>query len=144
MAFKKVNENTPFSKAVIKMVSKIPLGKVASYGQIAKISGNPGGSRGVAWILHACSKKYKLPWQRVINSQGKISFDKTTKEYKNQKNLLLKEGILFSEAGVVNFKKFQWSQSTAPKDIKQLYLKSVSTVDIAVKKTAKKQPKMFG
>lgn len=73
MAFKKVNENTPFSKAVIKMVSKIPKGKVATYGQIAKISGNAGGSRGVAWILHACSKKYKLPWQRVINSQGKIS-----------------------------------------------------------------------
>ena len=115
MAFKKINENTPFSKAVIKMVSKIPKGKIATYGQIAKISGNAGGSRGVAWILHACSKKYKLPWQRVINSQGKISFDKTTKEYKNQKNLLLKEGIQFSEAGTVNFAKFRWSKNNAPK-----------------------------
>ncbi|MES2803442.1 MAG: MGMT family protein [Bdellovibrionota bacterium] len=130
MAFKKVNENTPFTKAVIKMVLKIPRGKIATYGQIAKISGNPGGSRGVAWILHACAKKYKLPWQRVINSQGKISFDKTTKEYRNQKNLLQKEGIQFSDTGTVNFKTFQWSQKTAPRK----------------KKTAqsKKQPQMFG
>jgi methylated-DNA-protein-cysteine methyltransferase-like protein len=112
--FRKVNENTPFTKAVLKMVKKIPRGKVATYGQIAKISGNAGGSRGVAWILHACAKKYKLPWQRVINSQGKISFPKLTKEYKTQKRLLEKEGIQFSDAGTVNFKKFQWSKKTAP------------------------------
>ncbi len=141
MAFKKVNENTPFTKAVIKMVSKIPKGKVATYGQIAKISGNAGGSRGVAWILHACSKKYKLPWQRVINSQGKISFDKTTKEYKNQKNLLLKEGIQFSDVGTVNFKKFRWSKMNAPK---RKISASISGVDGTGKAVAKKQPKMFG
>lgn len=136
MAFKKVNESTPFTKAVLKMVKKIPRGKVASYGQIAKISGNPGGSRGVAWILHACAKKYKLPWQRVINSQGKISFDKSTKEYKLQKQLLEKEGILFSEAGVVNFKKFQWAKKTAPK--KKISASISGTV------SSKPEPKMFG
>ncbi|AZZ36429.1 DNA methyltransferase [Bdellovibrio sp. qaytius] len=136
MAFKKVNENTPFSKAVIKMVAKIPKGKIATYGQIAKISGNAGGSRGVAWILHACSKKYKLPWQRVINSQGKISFDKSTKEYKNQKNLLIKEGIQFSDTGTVNLKTFQWGKKTAPK---RKIPASISGASVS-----KVKPKMFG
>ena len=136
MAFKKVNENTPFSKAVLKMVAKIPKGKVATYGQIAKISGNSGGSRGVAWILHACSKKYKLPWQRVINSQGKISFDKFSKEYKTQKKLLENEGIHFSEAGVVNFKKYQWSKKNAPK--------KTIPASISGGMVAKVKPKMFG
>ncbi len=136
MAFKKVNENTPFTKAVIKMVKKIPKGKVASYGQIAKISGNAGGSRGVAWILHACSKKYRLPWHRVVNSQGKISFDKTTKEFRNQKNLLQKEGVVFSDSSVVNFKKFRWSKMKAPK-------RKISAA-ISGETPAKKQPKMFG
>lgn len=131
MAFKKVNENTPFTKAVIKMVKKIPRGKIATYGQIAKISGNSGGSRGVAWILHACSKKHKLPWQRVINSQGKISFHKFTKEYKTQKKLLEKEGVQFSDAGTVNFKKFQWGKKNAPK---KKIPASISVV----------KPKMFG
>lgn len=136
MAFKKVNENTSFTKAVIKMVKRIPKGKVASYGQIAKISGNAGGSRGVAWILHACSKKYKLPWHRVINSQGKISFDKTTKEFRNQKSLLQKEGIVFSESSVVNFKKFRWSKMNAPK--------RKIPASISGEAPAKRQPKMFG
>ena len=136
MAFKKVNENTPFTKAVLKMIKKIPRGKVASYGQIAKISGNAGGSRGVAWILHACSKKHKLPWQRVINSQGKISFDKFSKEYKTQKKLLEKEGIHFSETGTVNFKKFQWSKKNAPK---RKISASISSGDVS-----KVKPKMFG
>jgi methylated-DNA-protein-cysteine methyltransferase-like protein len=140
MAFKKVNENTPFTKAVLKMIKKIPRGKVASYGQIAKISGNAGGSRGVAWILHACSKKYKLPWQRVINSQGKISFDKFSKEYKIQKKLLEKEGIYFSETGTVNFKKFQWSKKNAPKiKISASISESKTSGDVS-----KVKPKMFG
>lgn len=140
MAFKKVNENTPFSKAVIKMVSKIPKGKIATYGQIAKISGNAGGSRGVAWILHACSKKYKLPWQRVINSQGKISFDKSTKEYRNQKNLLQKEGVQFSETGTVSLKTFQWSKKNAPKR----KIAATITGEANAKPAIKKQPKIFG
>lgn len=143
MAFKKVNENTPFCIAVIKMVKKIPKGKIATYGQIAKISGNPGGSRGVAWILHACAKKYKLPWQRVINSQGKISFDKTTKEYRTQKNLLQKEGIQFSDSGTVNFKTFQWSKKTAPPNRRLSSTKQKTSAKI-LNGAAKIQPKMFG
>jgi methylated-DNA-protein-cysteine methyltransferase related protein len=115
MKFRTINEKTPFTKAVIKMVKRIPKGKVATYGQIAKISGNAGGSRGVAWILHACAKKYKLPWQRVINSKGKISFDKRSKEFKLQKSLLQKEGILFDQESVLNFKKVQWSKKNAPR-----------------------------
>jgi methylated-DNA-protein-cysteine methyltransferase-like protein len=58
-----MDEMTPFSKMVIRLIKKIPRGNVASYGQIAALAGNPRGSRGVSWILHSCSRSHKLPWQ---------------------------------------------------------------------------------
>ena len=62
-----------FTKRVIDIIRAIPVGKVMTYGQIARCAGNPGGARQVARILHSMSKKYKLPWHRVINAKGKIS-----------------------------------------------------------------------
>lgn len=88
---------TPFSKVVISLIKEIPRGNVATYGQIAALAGNPRGSRGVSWILHSSAKSQKLPWQRVINSKGKISFFWETSTHHNQKNLLSNEGIEVSE-----------------------------------------------
>ena len=77
-----------FTKKVLVQIKSIPSGKVATYKQIAELAGKPQGSRGVAWILHSCSTRYKLPWHRVLNSKGKISFDRATHNYKKQKRLL--------------------------------------------------------
>jgi Predicted methylated DNA-protein cysteine methyltransferase len=114
-----------FSKKVIELIKKIPEGKVASYGQIAKLAGKPQGSRGVAWILHSSSKLYKLPWQRVINSQGKISFPKDSSYFRKQKSLLIKEGVDVERDGSVDLEVYQWKKAP-PKA-----------------KTAKKSPRMF-
>ncbi|MBP9478678.1 MAG: MGMT family protein [Sebaldella sp.] len=88
-----------FTKLVIKIIKKIPEGEVKSYGEIAKIAGKPRGAREVSRILHSCSKKYKLPWQRVINSQGKISLTGTGGEI--QKEILISEGIKFDKSGKI-------------------------------------------
>jgi len=101
---------TPFSKAVLTLIKEIPKGKVATYGQIAALAGNPRGSRGVSWILHSSTKPQKLPWHRVINSKGKISFPWGTPAHHNQKNLLRKEGIEVSENGTINLKKYGWKK----------------------------------
>lgn len=101
---------TSFTDQVIHLIKQIPKGKVATYGQIAALAGKPHGSRGVAWILNSSSKAHKLPWQRVINSKGKISFPKMSKEFRTQKNLLLKEKIEFTEDDSISLKTFGWKK----------------------------------
>lgn len=112
-----------FTLQVINLVKKIPKGKIASYGQIAKLTDKPNASRGVSWVLYTCSKSYNLPWHRVINSKGKISFPKGTINYKKQKNYLQSEGVYFVDEQL-DMKKYQWkkkkqktinSRSTKPK-----------------------------
>ena len=62
-----------FFEQVYQVVHCIPPGKVATYGQIARILGKPRGARTVGWALHSTPEGSDVPWQRVINSQGKIS-----------------------------------------------------------------------
>ncbi len=99
-----------FTKKVIEKIRAIPRGKVATYKQIAELAGKPHGSRGVSWILHSCSTAYKLPWHRVLNSQGRISFDKSTRNFRRQKSLLEKERVEFIEGGQLSLAQFQWTK----------------------------------
>ncbi len=99
-----------FSRAVIDTIKKIPRGKIATYKQVAEVAGKPHGSRGVAWVLNSCSKKYKLPWHRVINSQGKISFGPRTDHFRLQKKFLQHEGVEVSPQGAVSLALYQWSK----------------------------------
>ena len=101
---------TEFTKKVIATIKKIPKGKVATYAQIAKLAGNPQGVRGVVWILHSSSANNDLPWFRVINAKGKISFPEMSEHQLRQKALLVKEGIKFGEGDVVDLKVFQWKK----------------------------------
>lgn len=100
---------TEFTVKVIAVVKKIPRGKVATYAQIAKLAGKPQGVRGVVWILHSSSGVAGLPWQRVINAKGRISFPEMSESWIRQKALLEKEGVEFSEGDVVDLKIYQWA-----------------------------------
>jgi methylated-DNA-protein-cysteine methyltransferase-like protein len=104
-----MNETTEFSKKVIKLIKAIPEGKVATYGLIAKLAGKPQGSRGVGWLLHSSSQAHELPWQRVIKSDGKLSFPEMSESYIRQKRLLELEGVLV-ERGKVDLKKYLWNK----------------------------------
>ena len=99
---------TEFTETVIALLKKIPKGKVATYGQIAALAGSPRAARQVVRILHSSSKKYNLPWHRVINSQGKISL-KPNQGYEIQKALLVKEKVKFSLSEQINLNKYQWT-----------------------------------
>jgi methylated-DNA-protein-cysteine methyltransferase-like protein len=105
---------SPFATKVIALVKKIPRGKVASYGQIARLAGKPYGARGVGWILHACAESHSLPWQRVLNSQGKISFPVKAKEHAEQKRLLKKEGVAFISNSQVDLEIHLWEKDVKP------------------------------
>ncbi len=92
-----------FTERVVKIVQNIPTGKVMSYGQVASAAGNPRGARQVVRVLHAMSRQHQLPWHRIINAQGEISFTEN-----NQKELLEAEGIVFEANGKVNFTTYRW------------------------------------
>lgn len=106
-------EISAFTKKVLKNIAKVPKGKVATYKQIAALSGKPQGSRGVAWILHSCSTTYKLPWHRILNAQGHISFKRNSHNFRQQKKKLEAEGIYLDPAGHLDLKKFQWKKRPA-------------------------------
>ena len=71
------------------------------------MAGNPRAARQVSWILHSSSKKYNLPWHRVISSKGIISL-KSLEDREYQKNLLEQEGIMVSDGFKVDLKKYLW------------------------------------
>lgn len=97
-----------FTKNVIEIISKIPKGQVATYGQIGTMAGHPRGARQVARILHSMSRKYDLPWHRVINKKGKISLPEHN-GYFEQRMLLVQEGVVFDDNDRVDLDTYLWN-----------------------------------
>ena len=105
-----------FNQAVWQIVRQIPPGSIATYGQIAAlISPPPGmslqdyrawGARWVGSAMAACPED--VPWQRVVNSQGKISL-RPGGGYEVQHQMLEDEGISFDERDRINLKRHQWN-----------------------------------
>lgn len=92
---------------IYKIIRQIPKGKVTTYGQIAALSGHPGAARTVGWALNNTPEDLGVPWHRVINASGRISL-KEEHLRQLQQALLEAEGVLFSSAGKVDLKVFQW------------------------------------
>lgn len=88
-----------FYSKVYKIVESIPKGNVMTYGQIAFLIGKPNYSRMVGKALKVSSEN--IPSHRVVNSQGRL-----VPSWKEQKDILLKEGIKFKQNGCVDLKQF--------------------------------------
>lgn len=76
-----------------------------TYGQIARLAGNPRAARQVSRALHSMSRKYELPWHRVINSHGKVAI-RDEEGYEIQRMSLESEGIPVIN-GRVNLEDYQ-------------------------------------
>ncbi len=90
-----------FFDGVYQVVKNIPYGKVMSYGQIAKILGNPRMARQVGWALHVNPEPNVIPCYRVVNKDGRVSKAFAFGGENVQKQLLLAEGVTFDEKGCV-------------------------------------------
>ena len=88
------------------VVARIPRGRVATYGQIARIARLPGQARLVGYALHALPAGSRLPWQRVVNAHGAISV--AGESGSRQRKLLEGEGVRFDERDRIDLEKFQW------------------------------------
>lgn len=89
------------------VVRRIPRGKVATYGQVAALAGYPRHSRHVGFALAHLPTGSKLPWQRVVNSQGRISRRGLDGNDEWQRILLEEEGVEFRE-GRIDLRRFRW------------------------------------
>lgn len=89
---------------ILSAVEEIPEGKVASYGQIARLIGREKNARLVGKVLSMSEYYGNYPCHRVVNHAGRLA-----PHFSDQKNLLLEEGVKFKDNSHVEMKNFQWN-----------------------------------
>ncbi|KAA0254060.1 MAG: cysteine methyltransferase [Chloroflexi bacterium] len=105
-----------FYAEVWNIVTLIPRGRVASYGQIARMLRPPTGvdeaafaEFGALWVSNAvAASPNEVPWQRVVNSKGQIT-ERDGLEAKRHKLMLEDEGVLFNPRGRIDMRKYGWN-----------------------------------
>ena len=88
------------------VVKSIPKGKVATYGQVALLAGNPRWARVVGYALHKNPEPGIIPCHRVVNRNGQVAESFAFGGSNVQRELLEKEGIVFSSDGSIDLKKY--------------------------------------
>ena len=89
-------------------VKKIPKGKVATYGQIALMAGNPRWSQIVGYALHSNPKPEVIPCHRVVNKEGKLAKSFAFGGENAQRDLLTSEGVIFVDDDTVDLEKCRY------------------------------------
>lgn len=102
-------------------VRRIPKGRVATYGQIARLANAPRAARVVGWALRTLKPGTKVPWQRVLNKHGMISIENMNAPKELQAALLRQEGVDVTErdGGLwVDLQRFGWVDTIPPSPAK--------------------------
>ena len=92
---------------IYKFIKQIPLGHIATYGQVAKLAGIPRQARQVGYALSAL-RNIEVPWHRVVNAKGEISQRSNSDYEKLQRTLLEEEGIVFNSDGKISLTSYRW------------------------------------
>jgi methylated-DNA-protein-cysteine methyltransferase-like protein len=100
-------------RAILAVVSRIPRGRVATYGQVARLAGLPRHARPVGYALNALPDGSVVPWHRVVNAKGEISLRSDGSGHDAlQRVMLRREGIRFDRKGALRLADFQWRPRT--------------------------------
>jgi methylated-DNA-protein-cysteine methyltransferase-like protein len=108
------------SARVYALVRACPIGRVTTYGALAKAVGYPRGARMVGWIMNETPEG--VPAQRVINSKGELSGSWAFGSPGRMRQLLEAEGIVFSADGRVDLKRYGWEPT---RDLSQEELRNI-------------------
>jgi len=103
-----------YRERVYKIVRRIPIGRVMTYGQIAYMLGEGYTPRTVGFVMHGADET-NTPWHRVINSQGKCSTGRIVLPADKQQRMLEREVVKFDKAGRCDLETFLWN----PRNIKR-------------------------
>jgi len=91
------------------VVARIPRGRVATYGQVALLSGLPGQARLVGYALSALDEHSRVPWHRVVNAAGEISGRPGCAEFQDLQRIRLeREGVRFDARGRIDLARSGW------------------------------------
>jgi len=109
-------KSSKFFNRVYKIVSQIPEGKVATYGQIAAILGNPRAARVVGEAMRRTPDYLDIPSHRVISKDGAMAPGYAFGGKEKQREMLEKEGVIFKENGCVDMEKCLWRKNVMEED----------------------------
>ena len=91
------------------VVMRIPRGRVATYGQVARLAGLPNQARLVGYALHALPERTRVPWHRVVNAKGMISLRTSGSGHDMlQKRMLQREGVRIGKDGRLSLAIYRW------------------------------------
>jgi methylated-DNA-protein-cysteine methyltransferase related protein len=95
--------------AICAVVRRVPLGWVATYGQVAAMAGLPRRARLVGRVLQRLDPAAKIPWHRVVNAKGEVSYSLSRNGGDAlQRRLLEKEGIRFDDKNRLDLERCRW------------------------------------
>lgn len=100
--------NPEHTTRILQTIAAIPRGKVCTYGKIAELAGLPRHARLVGATLRNLPAGSKIPWHRVINSQGRISFPESSDAWEKQRQRLEAEGVIL-KGGKYNLRQYLWT-----------------------------------
>jgi len=105
-----------FHARVYEVVRQVPPGRVTTYGDVATVLGSPRVARHVGWALAALptERVEEVPWHRVINARGTISFRGDPWRGEEQRLRLEAEGVAFDEVGRVDLARLRWRYDVLP------------------------------
>jgi methylated-DNA-protein-cysteine methyltransferase-like protein len=112
-----VNQGRGSYARIYAIVRRIPRGRVATYGQVARLAGLPGRARQVGYAMHALPPGSGVPWHRVVNALGAVSRRRVPGADLTQRVLLEQEGIRFDPRGRIALELHGWryrSRSNSP------------------------------
>lgn len=102
--------NEKLINQILSVVACIPVGEVATYGQIARLIGREKNARLVGRVLSQAGSYGKYPCHRVVNAMGRLA-----PMWEDQRYLLWSEGVTFKTNGCVDLKKHQWKATDISK-----------------------------
>lgn len=96
------------NERIWQVVAAIPPGRVATYGDVARLAGLPRGARRVGVALHRLPAATRLPWHRVLNARGRLSLPPDSTAGRRQRRRLEQEGLAFDGQGRVDLARYRW------------------------------------
>ncbi|WP_229797651.1 MGMT family protein [Jeongeupia chitinilytica] len=94
---------------MLALVCEVPAGRVATYGDIARLAGFPRHSRQVGVALRQVGSE--VPWHRIVNHEGRISRRGLDGNDELQRYLLEAEGVMFDAEGRIPLNRFRWMKT---------------------------------
>ena len=96
-----------------RVVSRIPRGRVATYGQVARLANLPGQARLVGYAMSGLPAGSRVPWHRVVNARGEVSARSDGGPAERVQRIRLeREGVTFDAHGRIELARFRWKPRT--------------------------------